>query len=63
MLGNKASRSFAGVVGGCIRGMGMRRVRLSMGGRVVMASSGGNPIQISKIVGSPRAEMEDQGWW
>ena len=47
------TKQAARVVGGCIRGLGMRRVRLCMGGRVVMASSGGNPIQMSKLWPAP----------
>ena len=51
--GNEASRSFAAVVGGCIRGLGMGRVRLSMGGGVVMASSGRDLVLMSELWAAP----------
>ena len=49
VAGSEASRSFAGVVGGCISGLGMGSVRLSVGGEVVMASSGRDLVLMSKL--------------
>ena len=62
MSGNEASGSLAGAEGGCIRGLGMGLVRLSVGGRGCDGKLRWGPGSDEWIVGSrPRAEMEEAG--
>ena len=60
MSGNEASGSFAGAEGGCIRGLGMGLVRLSVG-RGCDDKLRWGPGSDEWIVGSSRADMEEAG--